>query len=104
MIDIVCPQCRTKLKVKDEAAGKQVRCPHCQRVQAVPLPPSSADDATLLPRGSPAPDETLAQNGSADRPADGATREVVTGAFAYQLEREIARGGMGAILRAVDPD
>ncbi len=34
---VQCPECETKLKVKDESAGKKARCPRCQTVIPVPL-------------------------------------------------------------------
>lgn len=35
-IEVICPQCRKKLRVGDHVAGKKVRCPACQGIVAVP--------------------------------------------------------------------
>src|SRR5215471_4283904 len=35
-ISVTCPNCETTLRVKDEAAGKKVRCKECQKVISVP--------------------------------------------------------------------
>jgi len=135
MISFACSHCDKILKVKDELAGKKVKCPHCQNVQKVPIipqdtgtvatlnpahsraqasvlddatvPPSPrspavAEEATVPPGMSPGP--TVTYQTSNDELPDPETREVVKGAFAYEVEREIARGGMGAIMHAVDQD
>lgn len=36
-IDLVCSRCKKSLRVPDEAAGKQARCPICQTLADVPL-------------------------------------------------------------------
>jgi serine/threonine protein kinase/phage FluMu protein Com len=126
MITLSCASCQKKLNVKDELAGKKVRCPHCKQTTDIPagtvaiepakasvnedatVPPSSAsfnEDATVPPKPS-APVETVLQpqaerNGGA---ADEAPRESLEAAAHYEVEGEIARGGMGAIMRAVDQD
>lgn len=38
-ISVTCSDCDKKLKVKDEAAGKKVRCPGCSNVISVPRAP-----------------------------------------------------------------
>ncbi len=35
-IDTLCPSCRAKLRISDEYAGQQARCPVCQTIYAVP--------------------------------------------------------------------
>jgi len=35
-ISISCPSCQSKFSLKDDFAGKQVRCPRCQNVLVVP--------------------------------------------------------------------
>jgi LSD1 subclass zinc finger protein len=35
-IDLVCSSCSRMIRAPDEAAGKQVRCPHCQAVNDAP--------------------------------------------------------------------
>lgn len=36
-IDIVCSSCSRVMRASEEAAGKAVRCPHCQAINQVPL-------------------------------------------------------------------
>ncbi|HET6881553.1 MAG TPA: DUF4190 domain-containing protein [Pirellulales bacterium] len=37
-IDLVCNSCSRMVRAPDDAAGKQVRCPHCQAINEVPQP------------------------------------------------------------------
>ncbi len=41
-IDATCPTCGRELYLKDELAGRQIRCPQCQGVLSVPEPEYSA--------------------------------------------------------------
>jgi predicted lipid-binding transport protein (Tim44 family) len=41
-IDATCPTCGRELYLKDELAGRQIRCPQCQGVLTVPAPEYSA--------------------------------------------------------------
>ena len=57
-ISLSCPSCDKTLKVKDELAGRKVKCPGCG--EAVPVP--AGDEAAVvaaekLPRGKPLPVE-----------------------------------------------
>src|SRR5439155_4482337 len=57
-ISLSCPTCDKTLKVKDELAGRKVKCPGCG--EAVPVP--AGDEAAVvsaekLPRGKPLPVE-----------------------------------------------
>jgi predicted Zn finger-like uncharacterized protein len=45
-IAITCKECGASMKVKDELAGKRIRCRHCSEVIAVPRP--AEDDDALL--------------------------------------------------------
>ena len=47
-IDIICSSCSRVMRAPDEAAGKAVRCPHCQTVNQLPLAPEIVE-------GSPFP-------------------------------------------------
>src|SRR5262249_31705338 len=40
-----CPDCRRKLKVKAEQAGKKGKCPHCGVAVEVPRPQAGSPDA-----------------------------------------------------------
>src|SRR5690242_387122 len=42
-IEVVCPSCDKVHKVKDEAAGKKLRCKGCQTVISIPAATESAD-------------------------------------------------------------
>jgi len=49
MITFTCPSCQKKLSVKDELAGKRVKCPGCGKAIAVP----ASAKATLAARTKP---------------------------------------------------
>jgi len=51
MIAFSCPSCGKKLQVKEELAGKRVRCPGCANVAAVP----AADPAVTAASSGSAP-------------------------------------------------
>ncbi|MHB1424827.1 MAG: protein kinase domain-containing protein [Gemmataceae bacterium] len=126
MIAFPCARCGQKLQIAEDFAGKPVRCSVCKHVMTSPKPAASAVAATVaLPRlvGQPS---SLAQAGftvgitvgiadssgtaNADKGSPG--RRSLRQALAhgprsgerYQVLSEIARGGMGAVLRAADCD
>lgn len=47
-ISLECTGCSKKLKVKDEAAGKRIKCPECQAVLTVPELESAGDEDDFL--------------------------------------------------------
>ncbi len=127
MISLSCGSCKKNLHVRDELAGKKVRCPQCKQPVAIPdvalapvKPPklSFADDATVPPRPVPhkedatVPPRPLASTETVFVPRTGHNhaanddrrRESLKAEANYEVEGEIARGGMGAIMRAVDQD
>ncbi len=63
-------QCGRKFKVKDEAGGKKVRCPDCQKVLVVPEPDEFPDDVEddweeeLPPRRASRPKAKTKKSGS----------------------------------------
>ncbi len=107
-----------KFQVKPEFAGRSTRCSTCKQPLVVPLeatlawsPPSSHLDGPLssLARAGLAGDVTLAdpepsKAANAPRPVAEVLAAHQAGGQRYLLEGEIARGGMGAVLRAVDCD
>ena len=126
MITLSCPSCEKKLKVKDELAGKKIRCPQCKQTTDVPdgtvafepAKPSMAEDATVPPKPvslnedatvppkpfmatDAIPEPRVERNGEPDEEE---SRESLKAEANYKVEGEIARGGMGAIMRAVDQD
>jgi predicted Zn finger-like uncharacterized protein len=42
-IEVICPECDTAHKVKDDAAGKKLRCKSCQKVISIPAAAADAD-------------------------------------------------------------
>jgi hypothetical protein len=70
MLRITCTACRKKLSVKEQLAGKKIKCPACGAVQAVPVsvPAGIEDQRTLLPEGSEVPLSDAATNPSLSKP------------------------------------
>ena len=59
-IRVKCDSCKKTLSVKDQLAGKRIKCPVCQTVVAVPAaPPGKAPVPTAAPAPKPgtAPDK-----------------------------------------------
>ncbi len=123
MISFRCPACQVKLTVKPQFAGRSAKCPGCKHSLTVPspdrtqayVPPQALDGESCLARIGHDGGVTLDQEaaGAKPTPAPGQKRQrSVAEALAgrkkskerFVIEGEIARGGMGAILRAVDGD
>jgi serine/threonine protein kinase/DNA-directed RNA polymerase subunit RPC12/RpoP len=117
MIAFSCAHCGKKFEAKPEYAGRSARCPSCKERVVVPhegsaatVSPSRIEGAlSSLARAGVAAEVSLAWHEPTDQ--DEAARpvaEVLAGRHAegqrYLLEGEIARGGMGAVVRAVDCD
>jgi serine/threonine protein kinase len=113
MIAFSCAQCGMKLKVKPEFAGRASRCPTCKSSLTVPQPSA----VQQLPEGEiDGTSSSLHQAGveggvSLDRPEAAPSQKPIQELLArrttgqrYVVDREVARGGMGAIVRAVDCD
>jgi len=117
MISFSCPQCAMKFRVKPEFAGRSSRCPTCKQLLVVPQPVKTAVVAqghidgtpSSLDRAGTDSGVTLESGNGAAPPAgrlsirDLLARRSNRGQR-YVVEAEIARGGMGAVLRAVDCD
>lgn len=43
-IKVKCPECKKSLAVRDEFAGRRVRCKSCEAVLSVPMPKDDTDD------------------------------------------------------------
>jgi hypothetical protein len=58
-ITFACPECNASLKVREELAGKKIRCPKCSAVAIVPAAAPSADEeakpAAPAKRAAPPP-------------------------------------------------
>jgi serine/threonine protein kinase len=117
MIRIACPKCGQRLNARDDVAGKNVRCPKCKNSLTLPRRVAAgAEAAAALPHRSPVmavADRTIAhvlapetkigpEDLAASEPGD--RSEELRAGIHYQVQNEIARGGMGAIMRAVDQD
>ena len=117
MISFACSRCGMKLKVKPEFAGRSSRCPTCK--QPLLVPPPDRTHAEAAPGAIAGADSSLVKAGvdagvtlepttAAARPGWKPVPELLARRGKqdgrYLLEGEIARGGMGAVLRAVDCD
>ena len=121
MIVFGCPSCGMKLQVRDDFAGRTGPCPTCKQPltvpnvappAAIPTGPISGTPSSLHAAGLSArddvgvtlavPESTLAR-GERSAIADILNGRARTGGR-YMIEKEIARGGMGAVVRAVDCD
>lgn len=65
-IDFDCPNCRRRLSVSEEYAGKKASCPACGGVAEVPLPTAAAPTAAVA---DIVPTEMVAPSASAVGPA-----------------------------------
>lgn len=117
MIQFACTHCGMKFQVKGEFAGRPGHCPTCKHPVVVP---STASPIKPLPtgkiEGQPSSLERAGLDVSVtlDTPSNPSTagRTSVADLLAgksrlgsrYVIENEIARGGMGAVVRAVDCD
>jgi len=54
-ITLSCPSCEKGLKVKDELAGRKIKCPKCGSVFAVPGVKAAIDERVSAKKPSPAP-------------------------------------------------
>jgi serine/threonine protein kinase len=116
MISFRCPSCRQKLNVRDQYAGRQANCPACKQPLNVPPPSQTASPVAAGAIGTPSSlaragiegGVTLEHGPSALRGSQQPVRDALAQRSKpgerYVVESEIARGGMGAVLRAVDCD
>jgi serine/threonine protein kinase len=118
MISFSCSRCGMKLKVKDEFTGRSSKCPTCKQPLVVPAPDQTVagvaageiegTSSSLAQAGVDGGGITLDHGASAARAGQRSVQELLAQRTKkdgrYLLEHEIARGGMGVVLRAVDCD
>ena len=120
MIHFSCSRCGQKFKVKPDFAGRSTKCPACKQALVVPQPDMTAayvpNDKieglqSSVARAGIDADVTLGGDGAAAGPVRSGQKSVKEllvqrgkSGERYLVESEIARGGMGAVLRAVDCD
>src|SRR5262245_41031383 len=112
MISFSCAHCRLKTKVKEEFSGRSSRCPTSKHALVVPPPSQTVSPAGELDTPSSLLHAGVEGGVTLEREAAQVAQKSVQELLArrtkkgerYIVEQEIARGGMGAILRAVDCD
>jgi serine/threonine protein kinase len=85
MIACSCARCGSRFSIEPRFAGRPATCPSCKQ-QTVAAPPGRP--------GAKAPGTPVAKASAELRPSGGR----------YAVEQEIARGGMGVVVRALDQD
>ena len=100
MIEFICSnsECRTKLQVGDELAGKKVRCPKCKTVSVAPEAGPVTSDKRSVASGGRAEGK---ERGGVEE-LDAFLEEKRGRRAPFDVEKEIARGGMGAVILARD--
>src|SRR5690242_16037833 len=105
MIHFACLQCGLKFQVKDEFAGRSTVCPTCKQPLVVPTP--TVETKAYIPpealRGSSL-NQVNYHGGVWLGDADKALAHNSGQTGRYVVDKEIARGGMGAVSRAIDRD
>lgn len=113
MISFSCSHCGLKLKVKPEFAGRSSKCPTCKHPLVVPQPeqteghvPVGQIDGTASSIHQAGVDGgvTLGEGSAGQKSVRELLAKGKAGGQRYVISEEIARGGMGAVLRAIDCD
>src|SRR5688500_8280050 len=109
MIAFRCGQCGKEFEVGDEFAGRTTRCSTCKKPITVPpvdatLAHMSANVPTIGILNEGKGDDASRTSASAGKIVPRLSSPCSGNAGRYEMKEEIARGGMGAILRALDRD
>ncbi len=112
-ISLECTGCSKKLKVKDEASGKRIKCPECQAVLAVPKLESVGGEDDFLgglneavkqekrrPRIEPDEDDEDSEDYD-DAPSASAPRRRTKPAASKKKKSSSGSGGGGGALKAI---
>ena len=101
--------CRSALEVGDELAGRKVKCPKCKTIMVVPRRSPPSDEAEAAPLSGYEATMELEESPEEEQPEeDGVAaleaelEQTRRPRLPYQAEKELARGGMGAIILARD--
>jgi hypothetical protein len=68
-IDTICPKCQAKLRIGDEYAGQQARCPRCDTIYAVPSLAEAAALAAVPVEVAASESAAIAETPAAPAPA-----------------------------------
>jgi len=107
MISFACSHCHQNVTVKDDFAGRTAKCPGCKQPLTVP---ARENLATHPVGGTPAEagvEGRILLDQAAATPGQAPIHKLLeqrNSAGRYQIGGQIARGGMGAVMRAVDCD
>ena len=112
-ISLECTGCSKKLKVKDDAAGKRIKCPECQAVLTVPKPESAGGEDDFLggldeavkqekkrPRLEPDPDDDDSEDYD-DAPSSSAPRRRTKPAASKKKRSSSSSGGSGGMFKTI---
>src|SRR5262245_1558956 len=112
MIAFSCAQCGMKFEVKEEFAGRSTRCTMCKEPMTVPAPAAAAPTicvpvaANSLVGLSGGVTLSVQSGDTDDTTGPAAVKKLFEGHGEsderYEKVAEIARGGMGIVIRAVD--
>lgn len=117
MITFSCTHCGIKYQVKNEFAGRTAKCRACQTLLQVPQPERTEASVPLAQlvvqthgatavgqRASDLATVTVTDQGDGEQSVADLIARRGSQSSRYLIDKEIARGGMGAVLRGIDCD